>query len=267
MNDLPKFNYIKKRDRHSEPFRCVVVLGESHVAQRIWVDVFAGLLKEFQGEVVPKIVNSGIGGNCISPRSPGYHASQRPSALERLKTDVLAHDPDLVVIACGLNDMRSGMPVAHFVEDMSSMLQEIRGEADPIIVLATIYNMSAYSLYPPFDKGSVEKTREFNAAIYGLAEKYDALVADIWKAEGGAPWVMASDTVHANRLGHTLIGHCVFQAVATHCSGVAHSLKVSPDEKHRELCRLHAAALDRMTVRMAGLKTARNRSGKHDELW
>ena len=47
MNDLPAFDYVAKRDRHPEPFRCVVVIGESHVAQRIWVDVFADLLREF----------------------------------------------------------------------------------------------------------------------------------------------------------------------------------------------------------------------------
>ena len=254
MNELPRFDYVPKRDRHPDPFRCVVVIGESHVAQRIWVDVFGSLLREFQGEPAPKIVNSGIGANCISPRSPGYAASQRPSALERLKTDVIAHEPDLVVISYGLNDMRAGMPIAHFSEDLSRAIEEIRGELAPVIVLTTVYNMSAYSLYPPFDKGSVEKTEEYNATIHGLAEKHDALVADIWQAEGGAPWVMDVDTVHANRLGHTLIGHRVFQTVVTSCSGAANSLKTDPDERDRQLAKRHAEALGRVEAREAELR-------------
>jgi len=267
MDGLPDFDYVTKRDRHPEPFCCVVVLGESHVANGMWVNTFARLLTEFQGDPPPKVVNAGIGGNCISPRSPRYPASQRLSAVERFRTDVIAHDPDLVVISYGLNDMRAGMPLADFAEDMSHIIEGIQGEIDPVIVLTTVYNMSAYSLYPPFDKGSVKATEVFNAAIRDLAGKYDALVADIWEAEGGAPWLVHPDTVHANRLGHTLIGHCVFQTVATNCSGAAHSLKVNPEEKDHELRKRHREALERIVVRRANLPTERNRAGKVDELW
>lgn len=267
MNELPNLDYITKRDRHPEPFQCVVIIGESHVAQGLWVETFAGLLKQFQGDPTPKIVNAGIGGNCISPRSPGYPASQRPSGLERFKTDVIDHAPDLVVISYGLNDMRAGMPVTEFVEDLSYLIEGIQNEIDPIIVLTTIYNMSAYSLYTPFDKGSVEMTEEYNLAIYDLAEKYDALVADIWQAEGGAPWVMDTDTVHANKLGHILIGHCVFQTVVTNCSGAANSLKVDPEERERQLRRRHREALERVEIRVANLQTEQNREGRFDTLW
>jgi len=266
-DDMPQFDYVVKRDRHPEPFRKVVVIGESHVAQRIWVDVFAGLLQQFQGEPHPEVINAGIGGNCISPRSPGYFASQRPSALERIKTDVIAHAPDLVVMSYGLNDMRAGMPIVDFIEDLSRTIDEIRADVDPVFVLTTVYNMSAYSLYPPFDKGSVEKAEAYSAAIHDLAATYDALVADIWRAQGGAPWVMSADTVHANRLGHTLIGHCVFQTVAVNCSGASQSLKIDPNESNRQLRQRHVEAMERVDLRRQRLRTACNEAGKYDELW
>lgn len=251
MDDLPPdFGYVTKRDHRSEPFERVVVLGESHVAQGAWVRVFAALLKEFQGPPEPEIIKAGIGGNAISPRSPGYPASAKPSALERYRDDVIAHDPDLAVLSYGLNDMRAGMPPEDFREDLCTLVSEVQAACDPVVVLTTVYNMSAYRAFPPFDKGSVEATEVYNLVIRQVAEAHDALVADIWAAEGQAPWAMDPDTVHANRLGHTLIGHRVFEAVATNCSGAGRSLYVEPGEAMRLLKDKHEAACGRVRDRL-----------------
>jgi len=244
------FEYVAKRDRHPEPFRRAVVIGESYVAQRMWVDVFARLLTEFQGPPELEVINAGIGGNAISPRSPGYSASAKPSALERYEEDVIAREPDLVVVSYGLNDMRAEMPPEDFREDLSTLVAAIREACQPVIVLTTVYNMSAYALYPPFDKGSVEATEVYNLVIEQAAEEHDALLADIWDAEGGAPWVMDVDTVHASRLGHTLIGNRVFETVAKHCSGVAQSLRVAPEEAKKQLAQKHRAACERVETRL-----------------
>ena len=251
MHDLPDgFEYVTKRDRHPEPFRRVVVIGESHVAQRMWVDVFARLLTEFQGPPEPEVINAGIGGNAISPRSPGYAASAKPSAMERYEEDVIAKGPDLVVVSYGLNDMRAKMPPEDFREDLSTLVSAIKEACRPVIVLTTVYNMSAYRVYPPFDKGSVEATEVCNLVIKQVAEEHDALLADIWGAEGGAPWLIDADTVHANRLGHTLIGNRVFETVAKHCSGVARSLYVEPEEAQQQLVEKHRAACGRVEKRL-----------------
>jgi len=254
MHDLPPdFAYVTKRDLRSEPFERVVVLGESHVAQGTWVRVFAALLKEFQGPPEPEIIRAGIGGNAISPRSPGYPASAKPSALERYKDDVIAHTPDLAVLSYGLNDMRAAMPPEDFREDLTTLVRDVKAACNPVIVLTTVYNMSAYRAFPPFDKGSIEAAEVYNLVIRQVAEAHDALVADIWAAEGLAPWVMAPDTVHANRLGHTLIGHRVFEAVATNCSGAARSLHVEPEEAMRLLREKHVAACGRVEDRLKAM--------------
>lgn len=242
--DLPAFEYVKKRDYHPRPFKCVVVMGESHVALRTWVDVLGALLTEFQGKPAPTMINTGIGANVISPRSPGYAASVKPSALERYRKDVIERNPDLVIISYGLNDMRAGMAPEDFRRDLSILVSDVRKAGNPVIVLTTVYNMSAYPLFPPFDKGSVEATEVYNLVIRQVAESFDALVADIWAAEGGAPWVMEFDTVHANRLGHTLIAHRVFQTVATNCSGAANSLKRDPAVDKAALAERHRRSVE-----------------------
>ena len=144
----------------------MVVLGESHVAgmcateeRRRWVNVAAELIGEFQGAPVT-LHNKGISANAISPRSPGYAASAKPSALERYREDVIALRPDLFVLSYGLNDMRAGMPPEQFREDMARIITDVKAACDPVIVLTTVYHMTAYDWYPPFDVGSVAATRK-----------------------------------------------------------------------------------------------------------
>ncbi len=229
------------KDWHSEPFKTLVVLGESTVEgmcatqpERRWVNVLAGHISRFQGVPVT-LHNKGIGANAISPRSPGYAQSAKPSALERYREDVIALEPDLFVLAYGLNDMRAGMPPEHFREDMATIIADVRAACDPVIVLTTVYYMTAYDWYPPYDVGSIAATEVFNLVIGQLAAEYGCILADIWAAEGQADWSVHPDTVHANDLGHFLIGNRVFEAVATHCSGAAAQVIADLEEDRQEV--------------------------------
>ena len=132
----------KVRDWHSEPFRVLVTLGESTTAggwsssrERCWANVLADLISDFQDEPV-KLVNSGIGANVISTQAPLYEFSGKPAANERVGKHVIAHDPDLLVISYGLNDARGGTPVEMFREELTSVIDAIRKECDPLIVSA-----------------------------------------------------------------------------------------------------------------------------------
>ena len=216
------------RDCHSEPFRTMVTLGESTMwgshatteADR-WVNVAADLISEFQGVPVT-LHNKGIGANAISPRSPGYELSSKPSALERYEKDVIALKPDLFILSYGLNDMRARMHPEDFREDMQTIIRGVHEVCRPVTVLTTVYHMSGYWAPGfPYNQGSPEATEVYNLVIAQLARANGCLLADIHAAEGRADWVMHPDTVHANDLGHRLIGHRVFETIANHCSGVA----------------------------------------------
>ena len=225
------------------------VLGDSHLhgagaseEKRRWVNIVADLISCYQGIAI-KLYNKGIGANSLSPRSPAFDSSAKPSALERYRDDVIALAPDLFVLSYGLNDMRAGMPTEDFREDMKQIIVDVKDSCNPVIVLTTVYHMTAYDWYPPYNIGSPATTEVFNLVIRQLAEEHGCILADIWDAEGQADWVVHPDTVHANDLGHHLIANRVFEAIAVNCSGVAAKvtadLKEAREEFERKYEELH----------------------------
>jgi lysophospholipase L1-like esterase len=217
----------KAGDFKKKAFKRLVIMGESTVHGGPWLpreedryaDVLVRLINACQEKPV-EYFNKGISANAISPRSPGYGESAKPSALERYKTDVIALQPDLFILCYGLNDMRAAMPVEDFREDMATIIRDVRKACAPVIVLTTIYYMTSWRSFPPYDKGSVELTMRYNSSIRGLASEFDCILADAWGAEGAADWLIHYDGVHANQVGNLVLGHRVFEAIAQHCSAL-----------------------------------------------
>ena len=216
---------MSRRDIRSEPFTTMVVMGESTVeggpwlmnVEDRWADVLARLINRCQSSPV-KYYNRGIGANAISPRSPGYADSVKPSALERYQEDVIEVHPDLFVLCYGLNDMRAGMDVKEFSEDLGTIVRDVKDACSPLTVLTTVYHMTGWGSFPPYDKGSIGLTRTYNEAIRKLAEKNGCILSDVWDAEDGADWLINPDGVHANFVGNLIIGHRVFRDIAVNCS-------------------------------------------------
>ncbi len=219
-------------DHWPRPFTRVVVLGESTVEGGGWIpnqadryaDVLVALINRVQAEPV-EYLNCGIGASVISPSSAGYEASRKPSALERYEKEVIGADPDLFVLAYGLNDMRAGMDVDTFIADMDTIVRNVQSACKPLIVLVNVYHMTGYEAYPPFDRGGVEATARYNEAIRELAEETGCLYADVYDAEGRADWVVHSDGVHANSVGNLLIAHKIFEVLATNCAGLSEATR------------------------------------------
>lgn len=219
---------MKKRDWWARPFERMVVLGESTVeggpwldrTEQRWADVLADLISRCQGRPMA-YMNKGIGANAISPRSPGYEQSRKPSALERYPQDVIALNPDLFILCYGLNDMRAGMDPELFREDMHTIIADVHETCHSLVVLTTVYHMTGYGSYPPFDRGGVYQTMVYNEVIRQLAEADDCLLADVWQAEGCADWLIHPDGVHANAVGNLAIAHRVFEVLIQSCSGLS----------------------------------------------
>lgn len=210
------------------PFASLVVLGESTVQgggwlrsdDERWADILARLIETAQEQPL-RYHNAGVGASVIAPSSPGYEASAKPSAAERLDDEVIAHRPDLLVIAYGLNDMRAGMAPAAFRAEMEALFGCVRAALNPMIVLANVYHVSAYGHYPPFDRGSVEATARYNEVLAEVAAEHDCVYADVYAAEGRCDHVIHPDTVHANKIGNLLIAHKVFEAIVQASPGIA----------------------------------------------
>ena len=209
------------------PFTSMVVLGESTVEgggwlsdpSERWADLLWKLLEIAQEQPLTSY-NAGIGASVISPKSPGYDDSGKPSAAERLPEEVILHQPDLVVIAYGLNDMRAGMSVSDFKAEMLDIIKRIRGKIQPLIVIANVYHMSSYIYYPPFNKGSVDTTKQYNKMLEELASEAHCGYADVWSAEGQCNHLIHQDTVHANKVGNMVIAHKVFEALVHASAGI-----------------------------------------------
>ena len=102
--------------------------------------------------------------------------------------------------------MRAGMNVEEFREDMQTILSDVIAACHPLTVLTTVYHMTGYRSYPPYDRSSPAQTRVYNEVIRQLAEANDCLLADVWEAEGQADWLIHPDGVHANAVGNLVIG-------------------------------------------------------------
>jgi lysophospholipase L1-like esterase len=220
------------RDWWPHAFQRVAILGESTVEGGDWVparadryaDILVELLNRVQAQPV-EYLNCGIGASVISPRSPGYDASKKPSALERFEQDVVAQKPDLFIMAYGLNDMRAGMDLEVFMQDMEHIVRRVQETCGSLVVLVSVYHMTGFGWYPPFDRGSSEATLRYNAAIQALADKLGCLYADVRSAEGPSDWVVHQDGVHANVVGNLLIANKIFEVLATNCSGLSTAVR------------------------------------------
>jgi len=218
---------MPKADPPRGPFRQLVVLGESTVEGGGWLagpeERFADLLwkqLEHAQEQPLAYHNAGVGASVISPNSPGYGPSIKPSAAERFEEEVIAKDPDLIVIAYGLNDMRGGMSVADFKTELFAILDRIDEATNAMVVIVNVYHQSAYCHYAPFDKGGVAVTLEYNRMLEQLAADRGYVYADIYAAEGQADHIVHCDTVHANKVGNMILAHKVFEAIVLASPGI-----------------------------------------------
>jgi lysophospholipase L1-like esterase len=206
----------------------MVALGESTTAggwssapDRCWVPLLAGLICDIQSSPVC-CVNSGIGANVISTKSPSYEYSGKPAATERLEKHVFAHDPDLVLVSYGLNDARGGTPLSLFGQELTQVVRRIKAATSALVVLLGPYYMVDFRRGGgQWDKANLELFYEFNGAIAGIARDEDCLFVNILAANGETDWMVHFDGVHANDLGHRIIANEVFRILAQNCSGLA----------------------------------------------
>ena len=210
----------------------MVVLGDSiaygmcaYQPENEWGQVLAGLLRRFQDAELD-VRNQGLPASVISPRCPGYAESAKPSLIERYERHCITLQPDLVIIAEGLNDMRSGMPVQDYAADLETIVADIQAQTGALVALVGIYHqVHGCGVNDPIENPAWARwdgafVRIYNLAIRLVAEKRGALFVDTLAVLGGADWVLNPDCCHLNDLGHVLVGNAVFQIIATNCPGM-----------------------------------------------
>jgi len=219
----------RQDDMRSQPVTRIVALGESTTwgysvsdKDKCWVNQVAGMLEEFQGAPI-ELINQGIGSNVITAECPAYEFSAKPSALERVDADLIAHDPDMVFLSYGLNDSRGGTSLEVFRRAYQELIDRIRAEIDPTIVLLNAYYMHEvlYTECEHWEESSYDLTEIYNVLIQQIADANGTILADVYSAEMGVDWIIDEDHCHPNDLGHRIIANRVFEAIVRNCSFTA----------------------------------------------
>ena len=208
--------------------KTLVTLGESTTAggwsskpERCWPELLANMISDFQFEPV-KLINSGIGANVISTRSPSYNYSGKPAADERLQKHVIDHDPDLVIISYGLNDSRGGTSLEMFREDLMKLISSVKNSCSTLIMLLGPYYMNDFTAGGPvWSNANHDTLQAFNKLISEVSIDTECMYTDVYNAYGDASWMVHYDGVHANDLGHRIIANSVFQTLAQNLPSLA----------------------------------------------
>jgi lysophospholipase L1-like esterase len=227
------------KDYRSEPVLRMVTIGESNAfgmcaidSRNEWVQTVGNLIRDFQDKPI-QIFNNSIPANVIGPESPGYGTmiGTKPSALERYKKDLIAHKPDLAIIAYGLNDSRCGYAAEKFLRDLETIVSDIKKEIDCLVVLTSPYwnpqfnpelwnSLEEKPNFGAFNKVGRELVWSYVEGIRKLAERYDCIFVDLFTTTEKALWLLHDDKCHYNDVGQRVLGQIVFNTIAAKCSFV-----------------------------------------------
>jgi lysophospholipase L1-like esterase len=185
----------------------IVCLGDSitmqsyHTgAKQAYSDMLSIVLKRVYPKARLTIVNAGISGD-----------STRES-LARLERDVLRHEPDLVTVMLGMNDIHQ-MDAGTYYGNLRQIVQRCQ-ESTAEVLLCTPN--------PTFNDSSrpAEKWEAFVAAVRCIGQEANAAVADcytVYKAihdnDPRAYQLMMSDGAHPNMNGHKVFAEEIAYAI------------------------------------------------------
>ena len=125
----------------------------------------------------------------VTISNAGFPGDTTGDALNRLQTAVLAHNPKIVIVLLGGNDILQNVPVDQRVTNITSIVQRIRGIAAAVLLVGL-----GPAPLDPFD-GALPTVALTTGATY---------VPDILVGIFGVPSLMA-DSIHPNNAGHAII--------------------------------------------------------------
>mgnify|MGYP002624714479 FL=1 len=168
--------------------------------RRAYTDLVKIALEKTKPRATIEAVNAGTSGNTTR------------DALARIETDVLAHQPALVTVMFGLNDM-TRVPLEEFRENLTKIIHLCR-DAGAEVLLCT-----PNSVYDT--KGRPQVVLEkYVEAVHQVGRAEQVEVADCYAAfqslrsRDEFAWaLLMSDEIHPNLDGHKLIAEEIVQAV------------------------------------------------------
>ncbi|MDA0564732.1 GDSL-type esterase/lipase family protein [Streptomonospora sp. S1-112] len=99
----------------------------------------------------------------------GDNGNTSADLRERLDTDVLACEPDAVVLLIGTNDVRDGVPLAEYRANIAAIVQRVEERTSAQVAL-----LSLPPLGEELDSRLNRRLRDYNAALRTIAEETTA---------------------------------------------------------------------------------------------
>ena len=127
----------------------------------------------------------------ISIRNAGFPGDTTASALARLPNSVLSRRPSLVIVLLGANDLFENVPVVQRVNNIRSILQQIRTNG----AKAVLVGLTVDPTLDPFEGALPEIASQTSSSFVPG-------VLDGWY---GDPAYMAADGTHPNNAGHKIM--------------------------------------------------------------
>ncbi len=183
-----------RADFESGKFRTIVALGDSIVegygVSEGWPEILGRSLAVSFPDV--RVINAGRSGDTAG------------QGLSRLEDDVLTHDPDLVLVSFGLNDMKNGLPVEQFGEDLGKAVDRISANGATVVLLTTTRLQKGASMVARFNPGP------FNDTIRAIAEENGVWLIDVNKEAGAlntSKYLL--DAAHPNTEGYRKLARII----------------------------------------------------------
>jgi acyl-CoA thioesterase-1 len=175
-------------------YRTVVAFGDSIVEgyqqPEGWPEILGRELTGRYSGV--RVLNAGVSGNTAG------------DGLKRIRKDVLDNDPDLVLIAFGLNDMKNGVSVSQFQEDLTAILLELSAIGAQPVLLTTTRLQQGASMLARLNPGP------FNDSIRTLAEDRNVPLIDVndeFKGLNTSEYLI--DAAHPNKEGYRALADII----------------------------------------------------------
>ncbi|WP_339923737.1 SGNH/GDSL hydrolase family protein [uncultured Cyclobacterium sp.] len=203
----------------------IVAFGNSITATRSTIEqVFAQRLPSLLLEegIAAVVINSGIPGSHTGSIKD-HDLFKIKHGMDRFETDVLAHNPDLVIIGFGTNDAhiddagpdgKSRIPLRRYKRNLTFMIKELKAQGADVILIAP---NGLRGKYPEYQN---VRLKQYVEVVKKLAKRYHIglidnfkLFSDYYDSKENRAEEILLDGVHPNDKGHALMAEEISQEI------------------------------------------------------
>ncbi|MGB0564158.1 MAG: SGNH/GDSL hydrolase family protein [Spirulinaceae cyanobacterium] len=205
----------------------IVLLGDSITELGGEPGGYVWLLEQTLQRLYPQqtwqVINAGVSGDTST------------DLRDRFRADVLAHEPQLLILKIGVNDVwhrfydfqrnqaiptgdfPGGVELAAYQANLTAMLEQAQTAGIQVLLLSPTPIREVPGPENAALQGYIAAMQrlaaEYDAEFVNLYEPFQGAIAAYHQAAGPAAWLLTYDGVHPNPAGNQLIAHQLLQAL------------------------------------------------------